>query len=111
MYSQFLREGVGLSTRIHTISLRARLSIIPVVLLLCDYYSRSRSENELGVGSSGISGETKGPVRRAKSEGTVVGGGRIERKGAAISVRGVKGRGERRRDVEMARSGLLYPRL
>ena len=47
----------------------------------------SLRENELGVGSSGISGKMKGAVRRAESQGAMIGGGRNGRKGAAMSAR------------------------
>lgn len=36
-----------------------------MVLLLCNYHSSLRSENKLGLGSSGISNKMKGAVRRA----------------------------------------------
>ena len=46
-----------------------------------------RGENEPSVGSSGISGEMEGVVRRAESQCVAVGGGQSERKGAAMSAR------------------------
>lgn len=60
-------------------------------------------QNNLGVGSSGISGEMKGALRRAKDKCVMVGGGGKERKkggGAGCKIEGMeegeKERGQRR---------------
>ena len=42
-------------------------------------------QNDLGVGSSGISDKMKGAVRSAEGQRTIVGGGGGERKGEAMS--------------------------
>lgn len=56
-----------------------------MILLLGDC-SIPGGKNELNVGSSGISGKMKkGAVRQAESQGAIVGGGKINRKGVAMT--------------------------
>lgn len=70
-----------------------------------DSITANASQNNLGVGSSGISDKTKAAVRWAKGQCVVVDGGRERKKlgGDRCKIEGMEGRGKRNGGVRERR--------